>query len=64
MTYTVHSRYGWGWQVQGPKGQSFPIEESIAAEIVSQAMNDGAAWETAYKKANLELRDGRAYLKS
>ena len=61
MEYTVRTRYGWGWEVTGQTFQSSPIESSIAAQEVADALNEGKSMGDAF--AALEFRDGRFYHK-
>lgn len=60
-TYTVRTRYGWGWEVVAPGFQSYPFQSSIAAENYAAARAKGNDHATAVRAANVEFRDGRFY---
>ena len=64
MTYTVRTRYGWGWEVIGRNYQSHPIESAIAAQALADALGAGVQHEDALQAAGLYFRDGRFQSKS
>ncbi len=62
MTYTVRTRYGWGWEVIDDKGTpTIPIESAIAAQAYADARNRGLSHDQARDAAGLVFRGGRFY---
>ena len=65
MTYEVHTRHGWGWEVIGPGHQSNPFESAIDAQELADDLNTGFDLETAYARNERRtyFQSGRFYSK-
>jgi hypothetical protein len=63
MQYTVRTRYGWGWEVEGANWRSHPFELASDAQALADHLNAGDSVETAIKRirAFTDFRGGRFY---